>query len=209
MGKFRVADLFQLRDEEDPDDDWPPEVNLWVWATSTAAVTGTFCCFLFFLVFSFLILSPFCGAGLISGGMRGARMGYARAMAAIKMRGIAQPHRRSMISTLMYGEMARTALATGGKLGLFVGCLLGVDIVGLEHEAIAGPGAPAIGGFVAGLLIAARKGPTAAVSSSMLGGMMGLSFGLLRYGLGDYYQDALKMIFPTKAEQDQNAEAKS
>ena len=130
--------------------------------------------------------------------MRGARLGYARAMAAIKTRGIAQPHRRSFISTLMYGEMSKTALSTGGKLGLFVGCLLGVDIIGLEYSAVSGPVAPALGGFTAGLIMTVRKGVTPAVSASLLGAMMGLSFGLMRYGLGHYYEDALAMIFASK-----------
>lgn len=72
------------------------------------------------------------------------------------------PHAR-VVSGYMQGEMARQSLSTGGKLGLFVGCLLGVDVIGLEHPKVSGPVAPAIGAAVAALIVTARKGTTAIV----------------------------------------------
>lgn len=101
--QFKLSSLFRRHEPEDgPSLVPPPELHLWVWATSASLASG-----------------------LLSGALRGSRLGWARAQAIIHSQGIDRAQRRPLIASLMYGEMARSALRTGGRLSLFVGCLLG------------------------------------------------------------------------------------
>ena len=63
------------------------------------------------------------------------------------------PRARSLIKSHVYGEMARRSLSTAGRIGGFVGLLLGFDVVALEYPVIGGPIAPTLGGAVAGLIV--------------------------------------------------------
>ncbi len=167
---FRLRSLIEPYDE---DAVYPPTVQLWGWATSAALMTG-----------------------MISGLLRGARMGYARGMAACKMQGIEAQYQKSLVRSYMHAEMAKTSLSQGGRLGLFVALLMGVDVLALEYKSIAGPMAPAIGGGLAAAVLTARKGPTVFAASVGLGAGMGLAFGTMRWGLGDWYKEAIDAIFP-------------
>jgi hypothetical protein len=63
----------------------------------------------------------------------------------------------------MHAEMVRQSLTSGARLGVFVGCLLCVDVVALEYSSLSGPIAPCIGGAVGALLFTARRGATVIV----------------------------------------------
>ena len=76
---------------------------------------------------------------------------------------MSKEHVRPLAAAYMHGEMAKQSLVTGARLGLFVGCLLGVDVVALEYPALSGPIAPAIGAATAALLVTARRGATVMV----------------------------------------------
>ena len=76
-------------------------------------------------------------------------------------------------------------------------------MVALEYTWLQGPQAPAVGGSVAALLAAFPRGATAAVSSVGLGALMGLTFGMVRYGLGHYYTDVLEAAFPVKEDEEE------
>ena len=99
---FKVSSLLRQREPGAAPMIVPPEVDLWAWAASASLVTG-----------------------MVTGAMRGSRLGWARAQAAIKMQGVAKHQQRALISTLMYGEMIRSSLKTGTRLGVFVACFLG------------------------------------------------------------------------------------
>ena len=166
---------FRLRSLVEPHhkgDTFPPAVQLWGWAVSTALVTG-----------------------MVSGLLRGARLGYARGMAACKMQGIAGDRVRPLVRSFMQAEMARGGLVQGARLGAFVACFLGADVVALEYDRISGPVAPAIGGAVAAGLLSVRRGATAFSGAVALGAMMGLAFGVARLGLGESYNAAMERLF--------------
>ena len=79
-------------------------------------------------------------------------------------------------------------------------------MVALEYTWLQGPQAPAVGGAVAALLASFPCEATVAVSSVGLGALMGLTFGMVRYGLGHYYTDVLKAAFPPEDEKAQLVE---
>jgi hypothetical protein len=169
---FRLRSLLEPHEEGQT---FPPTVRLWGWAVSTALVTG-----------------------MVSGVLRGARLGYARGMAACKMQGITGERVRPFVRSFMQAEMARGGLVQGGRLGAFVACFLGADVVALQYHQIAGPAAPAIGGALAAGVVTARRGAVALSGAVLLGGLMGLAFGVVRSGFGESYTAAIERLFAEK-----------
>ena len=171
-GGFRVKDLFRLREPDDPPDVFPAEVNLWGYATTVALSTG-----------------------LIAGLLRGARQGYAIGRARAKVQGVDAAREKKFVSSMMMSEAVRSSLREGLGMGLFVAGLLGADVVALEHEWLRGPAAPAVGGALAAAVRTARRGKTAWTGAVVMGGMMGLVFGLVRQGFGERYSEFVKREF--------------
>lgn len=177
---FRLSQLFQRRyddlDEEGVSSpDLPPTVQLWGISTSVALATG-----------------------LIGGALRGARLGQARAMMHIKKMGIPERHAKQMTQSVMYRTAAQVSLRHGGSMFIFVGCMLGMDVLALQYKFLEGPLAPGLGAALGALLLTARRGTTACVSAVGLSSLMGLSLGVIRYGLQDQYNAMLKQMFPPR-----------
>lgn len=185
MSGFQVSDLFRRREADALPEDFPPEVNLWGYATTAAL-----------------------GTGLVAGLFRGARQGYALGRARAQVQRLDPAREKKFVSGMMMGEAVRGSLKEGLGMGLFVASMLGADVLALEHDSLKGPGAPAAGGALAAAVLTARKGATAWTAAVVMGGMLGLVFGLVRQGLGETYSGFVEREFGSKPQEQVVAEKK-
>ena len=159
-GGFRVKDLFRRREPDDPPDNFPPEVNLWGYATRVALSTG-----------------------LIAGFLRGARQGYALGRARAKVQGVDAAKEKKFVKLDDDERVGARQFARGswhgslcdGTAGSRCGCV-GIRVAARTRCSRGGRSA---GGGGADC----EERGAAWTGAVVMGGMMGLVFGLVRQGL--------------------------